>query len=48
VPSRVSAGHWTTIEHRWLEACAKSTTGEISLSTWDAPNVTVPCSRIHS
>jgi hypothetical protein len=47
VPSRVSAGHWTTIEHRWLEACAKSTTGEISLSTWDAPDVTVPCSRIH-
>jgi hypothetical protein len=47
VPSRVSAGHWTAVEHHWLAACARSTTGDISLPTWDAPSVTVPCSRIH-
>jgi hypothetical protein len=32
--------------HHWLGACARSKTGEISLPTWDAPNVTVPCSHI--
>ena len=46
VPSRVSQGYWTHTVHHWLEACATSKTGEISLSTWDAPKVTVPCSRI--
>jgi hypothetical protein len=46
-PSRVSAGYWSATAHHWLAACAKSKTGEISLRTWDAPNVTVPCSRIH-
>lgn len=46
VPSRVSQGYWTTAVHRWLEACARSKTGEISVRTWDAPNATVPCSRI--
>jgi hypothetical protein len=46
-PSRVSAGYWSATAHHWLEACAKSKTGEISLRTWDAPNVTVPCSRLH-
>jgi hypothetical protein len=46
-PSRVSQGYWThTLDH-WLRACASSKTGEISLPTWDAPNATVPCSRIH-
>jgi hypothetical protein len=46
-PNRVSAGYWAPIAHHWLEACARSKTGEISLPTWDAPSVTVPCSRIH-
>ncbi len=46
VPSRVSQGYWTPTVHDWLEACARSKTGGISLSTWGAPNVTVPCSRI--
>jgi hypothetical protein len=45
-PNRVSAGYWAPIAHHWLEACARSKTGEISLHTWDAPKVTVPCSRI--
>ena len=45
-PSRVSQGYWTHTYHRWLAACAGSKTGEISLPTWDAPNATVPCSRI--
>jgi len=45
-PSRVSQGYWTHTLHQWLKACARSTTGEISLPTWDAPNLTVPCSRI--
>jgi hypothetical protein len=45
-PSRVSQGYWTHTAHRWLKACAKSKTGEISLPTWDAPNLNVPCSRI--
>jgi hypothetical protein len=48
VPSRVSQGIWThTLDH-WLRACAGSKTGEISLPAWDSPNVTVPCSRIHT
>jgi hypothetical protein len=46
VPSRVSQGYWTHTVHHWVEACARSKTGEISLPTWDAPNATVPCSRI--
>jgi hypothetical protein len=46
-PSRVSQGYWTHTVHHWLTACARSTTGEISLPTWDAPKATVPCSRIH-
>ena len=46
VPSRVSQGYWTPTVRDWLEACARSKTGGISLSTWGAPNVTVPCSRI--
>ena len=46
VPSRVSQGYWTHTVHQWLEACATSKTGEISLPTWDAPKATVPCSRI--
>jgi hypothetical protein len=46
VPSRVSQGYWTLTVHNWLEACARSKTGEISLPTWGSPNVTVPCSRI--
>jgi hypothetical protein len=46
-PSRVSQGYWTHTVHHWLTACAGSKTGEISLHTWDAPNVTVPCSRVH-
>jgi hypothetical protein len=45
-PSRVSQGYWTHTLHDWLRACARSKTGEISLPTWDAPNLTVPCSRI--
>jgi hypothetical protein len=45
-PSRVSQGYWTHTWHHWLRACARSKTGEISLPTWDAPNLTVPCSRI--
>ncbi len=46
VPSRVSQGYWTGTVHDWLQACDSSKTGEISLPTWDAPNATVPCSRI--
>jgi hypothetical protein len=46
-PSRVSQGYWTHTMNHWLRACASSKTGEISLPTWDAPNATVPCSRIH-
>jgi hypothetical protein len=46
VPSRVSQGYWTHTAHQWLEACARSKTGEISLPTWGAPSLTVPCSRI--
>ena len=46
VPSRVSQGYWTHTVHTWLEACATSKTGEISLPTWDAPKAIVPCSRI--
>ena len=46
VGNRVSQGYWTQTVHDWLEACARSKTGEISLPTWDAPNATVPCSRI--
>ena len=46
-PSRVSQGYWTHTWHDWLAACASSKTGEISLPTWDAPNETVPCSRVH-
>jgi len=45
-PNRVSPGYWAPYARSWLEACARSKTGEISLSTWDAPDVTVPCSRI--
>ena len=45
-PSRVSQGWWSATAERWLEACSASKTGEISLSTWDAPSVSVPCSRI--
>ena len=44
--NRVSQGYWIETVHDWLEACARSETGEISLPTWDAPNATVPCSRI--
>ena len=44
--NRVSQGYWTQTVHQWLEACATSKNGEISLPTWDAPNATVPCSRI--
>ena len=48
VPSRVSQGYWThTLDH-WLRACAASKTGEITLPAWDAPRVTVPCSRIRT
>ncbi len=46
VPSRVSQGYWTHTVRDWLKACDRSKTGEISLSTWAAPKVTVPCSRI--
>jgi hypothetical protein len=46
VPSRVSQGYWTNTVHHWLKACAKSKTGEISLTLWAAPKATVPCSRI--
>ena len=46
IPSRVSQGYWSHTVHYWLEACARSKTGEISLSTWHAPKATVPCSRI--
>lgn len=46
-PSRVSQGYWTATLDGWLRACARSTNGEISLPTWDAPNLNVPCSRIH-
>jgi hypothetical protein len=45
-PSRVSQGYWAQTVHDWLEACATSKTGEISLPTWRGPNATVPCSRI--
>jgi hypothetical protein len=48
VPNRVTPGYWTQTAHQWLETCARSKTGEISLPTWDARNVTVPCSRIRS
>jgi hypothetical protein len=47
-PNRVTPGYWTDTVHQWREACARSKTGEISLPTWDAPNATVPCSRIRS
>jgi hypothetical protein len=47
VASRVSAGYWGHTANSWLRACARSHTGEISLSTWDAPNVNVPCARLH-
>lgn len=46
-PSRVSQGYWTHTLHQWVKACTRSKTGDISLPTWDAPNLTVPCSRIH-
>ena len=46
-PSRVSQGYWTHTLHQWVRACTISKTGEISLPTWDDPNLTVPCSRIH-
>jgi hypothetical protein len=45
-PNRVSPGYWAPYAHQWLEACARSKTGEISLPTWNAPDATVPCSRI--
>jgi hypothetical protein len=45
-PNRLSPGYWTVTVHDWLGACARSKTGEISLPTWDAPRLTVPCSRI--
>ena len=45
-PDRVSQGYWTHTLNHWVEACARSKTGEISLPTWDAPKATVPCSRI--
>ena len=45
-PNRVSPGYWAPYARSWLEACARSKTGEISLPTWDAPDATVPCSRI--
>ena len=45
-PSRVSQGYWTHTLNGWRKACETSKTGEISLPTWNAPNVTVPCSRI--
>ena len=47
IPSRVSAGNWAPQAHRWLRACDASHTGTISLPTWYAPNLTVPCSRVH-
>jgi hypothetical protein len=47
-PNRVSSGNWAHTARYWLETCAKSKTGEIRLPTWDAPKVTVPCSRIRS
>jgi hypothetical protein len=45
-PSRVGQGYRAHTVHDWLEACATSKTGKISLPTWRAPNATVPCSRI--
>ncbi len=45
-PSRVSQGYWAPTAHDWLEACARSKTGEISLINWGGPDLTVPCSRI--
>jgi hypothetical protein len=47
VPSRVSAGYWTPHADKWLRACDRSHAGAIRLATWDAPKLTVPCSRIH-
>jgi hypothetical protein len=47
VPSRVSAGYWAPHADRWLRACDRSQAGVIRLATWDAPGLTVPCSRIH-
>jgi hypothetical protein len=47
-PNRISPGYWTQTVHQWQKACARAKTGEISLPAWDAPNVTVPCSRIRS
>jgi hypothetical protein len=47
VPSRVSAGYWAPHADKWLRACDRSHAGLIRLATWDAPKLTVPCSRIH-
>ena len=47
VTERTSTGYWRPTALHWLAKCQDSGTGEISIPSWNAPNVTVSCSGLN-